>query len=117
MLNGISAGDEEFDNYIEFCVSDKQVKYFMEHSNVCRSDLEGIYKRLLVNGAGQWAKGHFVAASSITYVETLTFIIASDRNENPEDQVPALEMTAILMDYWNGKIPIGGLYRMLGWDL
>ena len=114
MLDGFSERNEALSDYLDFCVSDKQIEFVMEHYEVSRSDLERIYHRLALHGLAIWIKGHYVAASSIAYAETLTFLIAAERIENSEDRIADFEMSEILMDYWNGDIPAGGLYKMLG---
>ncbi|HIP24798.1 MAG TPA: hypothetical protein EYG79_14575 [Rhodobacteraceae bacterium] len=68
----------------------------------------------MANGAGQWANGHFVPASSIAYAEPLTFILVANSIEASDEDISPFELTDLLLDYWRGEIPAGGLYRMLG---
>jgi len=114
MLSGIEEQNHALDRYLDFCVSDKQIRFVLEHSEANRADLERIYKNLIMNGAGQWVKGHYVAASSIAYAEPLTFILAANSIEASDEDISPFELTALLIDYWQGEIPAGGLYRMLG---
>ncbi len=114
MLSGIEEQNHALDRYLDFCVSDKQIRFVLERSEANRADLGRIYKNLIMNGAGQWVKGHYVAASSIAYAEPLTFILVANSLEASDKNISPFELTALLIDYWQGEIPAGGLYRMLG---
>lgn len=42
-----------------------------------RSTLKDLYSRLCVSDAGQWAGGHWVAASALAYPHTLRFLLTN----------------------------------------
>jgi hypothetical protein len=73
-----------------------------------RDDLKEIYKDLSANGLGQWIKGHQAALSTIAYYEPLIFYVESDRR-----RVPYLEKVDMLLAYWEGRIPQGGLLKIM----
>jgi len=52
----------------------------MKSLGVSREELREAYYDLLSAGAGQWVLGHWLAASSLAYPDTLRFVIESKRN-------------------------------------
>lgn len=71
-----SSGDEkDLDNLIQLCYSDKYLNIFLKDSGIKPSTLKAIYHKLIMSGAGQFADGHYVAASSLVYAQTLVFIL------------------------------------------
>lgn len=56
----------------------------MREFGVARETLRELYDDLIFGGAGQWACGHWVAASALAYPETLRYVL-SRRGENLEE--------------------------------
>ena len=76
----------------------------MALEQLTRSDLERLYSNLSINGLGQWVKGHYAALSTIAYAEPLLYAVQAEK------QGASIRDTAfILLEYWEGKIPQGGL--------
>lgn len=59
----------------DYCEGHPEVAQVMaEHGITCEA-LEELYGTLLAGGAGQWAGGHFVAASALAYPQSLQFLL------------------------------------------
>ncbi|MEZ4888029.1 MAG: hypothetical protein R3E32_25100 [Chitinophagales bacterium] len=63
------------DELINIGESDEYVKLVCSEFGANRSTLKEIYSLLLRAGAGQYAGGHYVAASSLVYPLTLKFLL------------------------------------------
>ena len=104
LRSGASKRDRALEEFLDLCESDEGVKRVMEIEQLSRSDLEKLYSELLLNGLGQWVKGHYAALSTIAYVEPLLFTIHAKKQG-----VGMREICVTLLDYWGEKIPQGGL--------
>jgi hypothetical protein len=69
------------DTLFDYCESQPGVQDVMNEFQVSRDDLREVYHLLLAAGAGQWACGHWVAASALAYPEALRYILRR-RGEN-----------------------------------
>ena len=49
----------------------------LEMSGVTDDQIEELYYALVTNGAGQWCRGHWVAASILMYPSTLEHVLAN----------------------------------------
>ena len=65
---------------LDLCENDKQLSKIIEKYNSNRNQLKKIYNDLLVNGAGQWAGGHFCAASALVFVPTLEYVLQNKKS-------------------------------------
>ena len=65
---------------LDLCENDKQLSKIIEKYNSNRNQLKKIYNNLLVNGAGQWAGGHFCAASALAFVPTLEYVLQNKKS-------------------------------------
>ncbi|MXX70275.1 MAG: hypothetical protein F4Y73_00140 [Gemmatimonadetes bacterium] len=73
---------------LDYCVAKPGILEVMQSFDLDRSDLEDLYFALMAVGAGQWAGGHWVAASALAYPDSLRFVAkkmgrgqAADRDE------------------------------------
>jgi hypothetical protein len=57
------------------CESVPTAQPVLQHYGANRDKLRDTYRRLLMAGAGQWAGGHYVAASAFAYGVTLEFVL------------------------------------------
>jgi hypothetical protein len=64
------------DELIKICKSDESVELVMLNFGASEETLKDIYSNLLNIGAGQYAGGHYVAASSLAYPLTLKFLLS-----------------------------------------
>lgn len=106
MFSKASEREDAIEEFLNLCVSDPGVQQVMEVENLSRSDLRDLYQVLMLNGLGQWVKGHYAALSTIAYFEPLMFSVRA-KNEG----VSILEICDKLLDYWEGKIPQGRLFQ------
>jgi len=63
------------DELISIARADSSVKSLLDENNVDDSFLKELYSQLVLAGAGQYASGHYVAASSIVFAYTLKFLL------------------------------------------
>jgi hypothetical protein len=86
LLNGAkeSAEDELF-NLIE---GDPTLHAIMQKHGATRADLRRVYSTLLACGAGQWSRGHWVAASALCYGFTLEFVLKRLREGEATSKTP-----------------------------
>ncbi len=75
LLSGSGKYDAALRALLDYCVGRPELARIMGEFDATRATLEAIYQILLVSGAGQWAGGHFVAASALAYPDTLRFIL------------------------------------------
>ena len=100
--------DQALDNFLDLCESDDGVIKVMENYDLTRDDLKEIYVLLEINGLGQWVKGHYAALSTIAYLEPLLFYV-----EATQQNISLREITYVLLEYWEGRIPQGELIKMM----
>ena len=70
-----NARDRAVEQLLDLCESDVGVRAVLDAFGADREDLFALYWELLANGAGQWARGHFVAASALAYGQTLAYCL------------------------------------------
>lgn len=100
----ISQKDRALEEFLDLCVADEGVKKVMEVEHLSRSDLKELYTRLLAAGLGQWIKGHYVALSTIAYVEPLQYTVRAQRMGNSWPRI-----LSDLLAHWEERIPSGAL--------
>lgn len=105
---GINEKDRALEEFLDLCESDDEVKKVMEIEHLSRSDLKQLYIRLSAAGLGQWINGHYAALSTIAYVEPLQYLVRAQKRG-----VSWQESVYNLLEYWEGKIPQGGLLRQV----
>lgn len=108
LQSGRNERDEALDEFLDLCISDEGVSKVMAEYGLSRYDLKKIYINLTANGLGQWIKGHQAALSTIAYYEPLLFHVESEKRGGSY-----LETVGVLLAYWKGRIPQGGLLKAL----
>lgn len=106
--SGINERDRALEEFLDLCESDAGVKRVMEIEHLSRTDLKQLYVSLLAAGLGQWIKGHYAALSTIAYVEPLQYCVRAQKRAVSWPQI-----VFNLLEYWEGKIPSGGLLRQV----
>ena len=103
LLNSASrSAEEELYDLIE---RDPALRAIMEKHHATRADLKGVYGTLLACGAGQWRRGHWVAASALCYGFTLEFVLTALRNGQGTQQDIWLTSAFRLVEYFRtGKV-------------
>jgi len=79
-------GSGAVDALINYCEANSSLFEVMKSLGVSREELGEAYGDLLMAGAGQWVLGHWLAASSLAYPDTLRFVIESKRNVGKMDR-------------------------------
>lgn len=69
---------------LDYCENQFEIKQIMRNFQISRDDLHELYNQLTAMGGGQWACGHWVAASSIAYPESLRYVLS---RLDPNDSV------------------------------
>ncbi len=100
--------ERALEEFLDLCEADEGVKKVMETEHLSRADLKQIYIRLSVAGLGQWVKGHHAALSTIAYVEPLVYAARAQKRGTDWR-----EIAFNLLEYWEDKIPQGGLLRQV----
>ena len=81
----LEGGDDDkeaaLEKLLDLCETDPDLQKVLRASDWDRENLKAVYLALMANGAGQRVRGHFVAASTLVFVPTLTFLINSMRKE------------------------------------
>jgi len=77
LLSGSGRYDAALRALLDYCVSRPELAQIMGDFDATRATLEKVYHILLASGAGQWAGGHFVAASALAYPDTLRFVLSN----------------------------------------
>ena len=78
------------DALLDYCERNPATQAILTEFRVARSELSNLYCKLLVGGAGQWAGGHFIAASAIAYPHTLRHLLQHPPEE-PDQLAQLLE--------------------------
>lgn len=102
---GENKQEKALEELLDLCEQDKTLKGIMDANNATREDLKKIYHEIEDNGAGQWTRGHYVAASALAFGTTLDFCL------NAKDKgLAEREIAFTLLDYYEnnrvGKIDI-----------
>jgi hypothetical protein len=70
-------------NLLDLCETDKVLGQILRDYGVDRGSLWDLYTQLAANGAGQWVRGHYVAASALASEQTLTYCLEERRKGTP----------------------------------
>ena len=102
--------DEEryLDDLVSLIYSEEYIADFLFESGFSQKTLKDIYYKLDANGAGQYADGHFVSASSLVYGQTLLFILDHYIDgkffiKDYDEYNSTIFITNRLVEYFNNK--------------
>lgn len=95
-------------DFFDLCERDADVKRVMVSEGLNRTDLEAIYDRLIMVGAGQWSKGHFVPLWALAHEESLRYIARAS-----SQGIEWFEIASDLVMYRRGEIAPGTLSQRL----
>ena len=79
----------------DLCETDPDLSQVLANYSADREQLRTIYIALIANGAGQWVRGHYVAASAFAFVPTLEYVLGA---HSEGESLP--EMAFKLVDYF-----------------
>ena len=74
MMSSSNKREEATEDLIDLAFEDKNNTPVIKKYKITRKNLKKKFQELMIAGAGQDAGGHFVAASSIVYAQTLIFL-------------------------------------------
>ncbi|MBE3046005.1 hypothetical protein IMZ48_26395 [Candidatus Bathyarchaeota archaeon] len=74
--------DDAENALFDYCAQQPSTNAILKEFNVSRHELQELFHRLLMSGAAQWACGHWVAASTFAYPESLRYLLS--RRGKPE---------------------------------
>lgn len=74
-LNKNGQQQRAVDELFDIVENDPGLRTIMEGHGVTRSDLTDLYFKLKAAGAGQWTRGHYVAASVFAFGPTLDYVL------------------------------------------
>jgi len=69
---------------LDYCERQPSIQALLREFKVSRKDLQELYNRLIMAGAGQWTCGHWVAASALAYPVSFQYLL-SRREENIQE--------------------------------
>ncbi|MCK5015304.1 MAG: hypothetical protein KAS66_15965 [Candidatus Omnitrophica bacterium] len=75
-----SRHDRAMKALLDFCEAQFEIQKIMSEFKISREDLDELYGQLARMGACQWACGHWVAASSIAYPESLRYLLSKQES-------------------------------------
>lgn len=80
-LEQLMAGSDKRDAarkaLVDYCAADARILGVLNEFSLSHSALDELYRELLEDRAGQWASGHWVAASTLAYPEALKFYLTA----------------------------------------
>lgn len=85
--------ERALEDLLDLCERDKVLARVLRDYGVDRGSLWDLYTQLAANGAGQWVRRRFVAASALAREQTLTFCLEERRKGTPMRDI-ALELVA-----------------------
>lgn len=71
------------DALLDYCEQQAPIQTLLKEFDISRNDLNELYRDLIRLGCGQWACGHWVAASALAYPESLRYVL----NRRDRDRV------------------------------
>jgi hypothetical protein len=74
MMSSSNKREKATEDLIDLAFEDKNNTPVIKKYKITRKNLKKKFQELMIAGAGQDAGGHFVAASSIVYAQTLIFL-------------------------------------------
>ena len=83
MMTGSDQQADALSELLDYCTAQRDIQEVMRSFDLDRTELEALYRTLVVAGAGQWAGGHWVAASTLADPESLRFLVG--RRRRPPD--------------------------------
>ncbi len=98
---GLSRRQTALSGLLDLCESDPRLAPILQKYGATRATLEELYTMLLSSGAGQWVRGHFVAASALVFPATLDYLLRM-RRDDLKDADSVQEVAFRLLQYFGG---------------
>ena len=100
-IEKIKKEEKALEELLKLCESDPYLTKVMEKYKADKEILRKAYEKLIMAGAGQWKRGHFVPASSLVYCQTLDYLL---RNIDKEDKDFSFVAWRLLKYFEKGRI-------------
>ena len=88
---------------LDYCTAKCDIQEVMRSFDINRTELEALYRTLVVAGAGQWAGGHWVAASTLADSESLRFLVSRRRRRAPDPETLEATIYALVVHFERGS--------------
>ena len=98
---GTSRRSDALSELLDYCTAKPAIQEMMRSFDLDRTELKGLYNMLLRGGAGQWAGGHWVAASTLADPESLSFLVRRIRRAT-DHEATADASYALIMYFERG---------------
>lgn len=95
---------EALEEYLDLCEAEANIAPFMKEHDLSRQDLKRIYNALKDTSLGKWKDEHYLALTTIAYLEPLAYFVVSEKKGSP-----FADIVSVLQEYWNGEIARGSL--------
>ena len=76
ILSDKGQDDKAEEVFLDYCEQQPSIQAIVREFSVSRNDLQELYNKLIMAGAGQWACGHWVPASALAYPEPLRYVLS-----------------------------------------
>ena len=101
---GGSRRADALSDLLDYCTAKPDIQEVMRSFDLDRTELEDLYTTLVASGAGQWAGGHWVAASTLADPESLRFLVR--RRRRAPDRGETLEAIHVLFIHFERGGPL-----------
>jgi len=99
MMNRSEKKDKAIDDLYFLAKNYKYTNKRLKKYNVDSKRFKEIYRKLILTGAGQWVRGHYVAASSLVFGSTLEYILEKLEKLDDADW-DTFTVFSKIPDYW-----------------
>lgn len=98
---GRSERADALSDLLDYCTAKPGIQEAMRSFGLGRAELEDLYCTLVAAGAGQWAGGHWVAASALADPDALRFFVRTRRDQTDRDET-LRAVYALIMHFERG---------------
>ncbi len=106
VTGNVPDGSSGLEDLLAYCATKPEVREAMLSLEIDPADLLDLYSSLMFAGAGQWAVGHWVAASALAYPDPLRFVARRLRRNDATDRYAAQKVALALLDYFERGAPL-----------
>jgi hypothetical protein len=101
MASGSDRSQQAEKALVDYCQAHPSTAEVLHEFGVSRDTLVDLFSKLQLAGAGQWATGHYVAASALAYPESLRFLLESKEKGRND-----VEIAYALVTYFERGAPL-----------
>ena len=104
MMSSSNKREKATEDLIDLAFEDNNNTEVIKKYKITRKNLKKKFEELMIAGAGQDAGGHFVAASSIVYAQTLIFLYDKKLTKGMSPQVKAYALIEYFEEGKSGHV-------------